>query len=472
MIFLTEQLLKDNKKFLNLIDSEINLINNLLKSQKDLKNLLLEYMQELATTTTINPKNSEKILKVLLSYRNSLELAKTNITNLETLLNLFNDIKKMDSEKILSTMPELNSSILNTNENISKNEQEILQILKMALSSTTQDSSNKNNKTEEENKSETNITNLVSSLETTNNENLSTEASSNDNVSNENTTVETTTNNIVENSSTSDNTQDTTTKENTAEETNSQTNNNTEDVKVETENQDNNNTEDAKVEIELQDNNNTEVAKAEAETQDNNNAEDVKTEVEAQDNNNTEVAKVEIELQDNNTTVEDVKAETVSQNTKSNSSAVAEPISIQENTLIISEKTKKVFLPYSFSSLETLFKNNPSKYSCVEDIIRKDFTMPLDLFKIPSVSRFRESFKLMRDKENKSFKESFDLAIELFFNYNLHPAIISACRNLDELDIYLDYLSDNETHKFNCFNIVFEVAPTTISKHSMKRKLY
>ena len=54
---------------------------------------------------------------------------------------------------------------------------------------------------------------------------------------------------------------------------------------------------------------------------------------------------------------------------------------------------------------------------------------------------------------------AFDLGTELLFNYNLHPAIISACRNLDELDIYLDYLENNETENFKCFSIIFEIPP-------------
>ncbi len=142
----------------------------------------------------------------------------------------------------------------------------------------------------------------------------------------------------------------------------------------------------------------------------------------------------------------------------------------KENTLVISEKTKKVFLPYNLNCVEDLLKNNPSKYSNLENVIEKEFTLPLEQFKSPSLSRFREAFKLVRNKENGSFKESLDLAMELFFNYNLHPAIISACKNLDELDIYLDYLSDNETEKFNCFNIEFEAMPVLV-KHMSKHKM-
>lgn len=142
----------------------------------------------------------------------------------------------------------------------------------------------------------------------------------------------------------------------------------------------------------------------------------------------------------------------------------------KENTLVISEKTKKVFLPYNLNCIEDLLKNNPSKYSNLENVIEKEFTLPLEHFKSPSLSRFREAFKLVRNKENGSIKESLDLAMELFFNYNLHPAIIPACKNLDELDIYLDYLAENETEKFNCFNIEFESLPTLV-KHVSKHKM-
>lgn len=146
------------------------------------------------------------------------------------------------------------------------------------------------------------------------------------------------------------------------------------------------------------------------------------------------------------------------------------PKNFKENTLVISEKTKKVFLPYNLNCVEDLLKNNPNKYSNLENVIEKEFTLPLEQFKSPSISRFREAFKLVRNKENGSFKESIDLAMELFFNYNLHPAIISACKNLDELDIYLDYLAENETEKFNCFNIEFEAMPVIV-KHISKHKM-
>ena len=45
------------------------------------------------------------------------------------------------------------------------------------------------------------------------------------------------------------------------------------------------------------------------------------------------------------------------------------------------------------------------------------------------------------------------------FKYDLNPIIIAACRNLDELDIYLDCLEEDEVNKFKCFDIRFEISP-------------
>lgn len=45
------------------------------------------------------------------------------------------------------------------------------------------------------------------------------------------------------------------------------------------------------------------------------------------------------------------------------------------------------------------------------------------------------------------------------FKYNLNPIIISACRTLEELDIYLDCLENNNLEDFDCFEIKFEVSP-------------
>lgn len=142
----------------------------------------------------------------------------------------------------------------------------------------------------------------------------------------------------------------------------------------------------------------------------------------------------------------------------------------RENTLVISETKQTVFLPYTFSELEQIFSANRNKFSSYEEIIQSHYVIPLSFFKNTSISRFKEAFKLIKNKENLSTKDGVGLGVELFFNYNLHPAIIAACRNIDELDIYLDYLENNEMYKFDCFNIVFEVAPTIVASRPMPKR--
>jgi len=121
------------------------------------------------------------------------------------------------------------------------------------------------------------------------------------------------------------------------------------------------------------------------------------------------------------------------------------------NTLLISEIQNKVVLPFSVSELEKDLEEN-TNYTDLQDIIDTKYTIPLDKYKNAALARFKEAYNLMRKKENASITSSLDLALELTFNNLLNPAIITACKNLDELDIYLDYLSSNELDKFKIFD--------------------
>lgn len=135
------------------------------------------------------------------------------------------------------------------------------------------------------------------------------------------------------------------------------------------------------------------------------------------------------------------------------------------NTLIISEKTQKAYLPFFYKDIKEIFEK--SKYSTMQEIIDNKYIIPLDKFKNSSISRFRESFNLIRNKENGSILNAIDLGLELMFKYELNPIIIAACRNIDELDIYLDCLESNELQEFKCFEIKFEVMPQ-IAKNGKK----
>lgn len=132
-----------------------------------------------------------------------------------------------------------------------------------------------------------------------------------------------------------------------------------------------------------------------------------------------------------------------------------------ENNLIlrISEKTGNVYLPYLVKDLQKILQEHPEKYSSLKDLIKKKYVIPIKYYKNSSFARFKEAYKLIREREKGNIADALNLAFELLFNYNLNPAIISACKNLDELDIYLDCLKDNEIEQFYCFDIIYEVPP-------------
>lgn len=130
------------------------------------------------------------------------------------------------------------------------------------------------------------------------------------------------------------------------------------------------------------------------------------------------------------------------------------------DTLIISEEKNQVILPYKLSEVEKQYKKSKKKYASVEELIQNEYIVSTDNFKNPVKSRFREAYQLIKKKEHGHLKEAIELGFELMFQSNLNPAIIAACKNLKELDIYLDCLDENELDKFSCFNIVYNVNPT------------
>lgn len=128
-------------------------------------------------------------------------------------------------------------------------------------------------------------------------------------------------------------------------------------------------------------------------------------------------------------------------------------------TLLISEETQKVYLPYSIEDVMKKLNNSENGYQTVDEVVKNEYTLPLTNFKMPIISRFREAYRFMRTKEHSSVYAAVDLALELMFNSNLNPAVIRASKDLKELNIYLDCLYENELDKFDCFKIVYKVLP-------------
>lgn len=133
--------------------------------------------------------------------------------------------------------------------------------------------------------------------------------------------------------------------------------------------------------------------------------------------------------------------------------------SFVENTLVISEMQGKVILPYKIQEINSILFNNNNKYSSIEDVIEKLYTKPMKDYRFSAIARFKEAYKLVTEKEHKSKIQAFSLASELFTNLSLHPAIITACKSLDELDIYLACLEDNTLDEFPFFEVKYEIAP-------------
>lgn len=124
-----------------------------------------------------------------------------------------------------------------------------------------------------------------------------------------------------------------------------------------------------------------------------------------------------------------------------------------DDVLYISKSQNKVVLPYKVSELEKAVSSSTAKYKSLQEIIDAEYTVPLDRYRCGFFSRFKEGFAFMRQKQKSSFFRAVDLAFELMFTRYLHPSVITACKNLDELDIYLDCLNTNELDDFPFFKV-------------------
>lgn len=135
-----------------------------------------------------------------------------------------------------------------------------------------------------------------------------------------------------------------------------------------------------------------------------------------------------------------------------------------ENTLVISDIQGIVILPYTLEKIRNILSSSGGKYNSLSEVIEKLYTKPTKSYRFAAFSRFREAYNLMINKEHSSKFKALCLATELFSNYNLHPAIITACESLDQLDIYLSCLEDNTLDEFKYFDIKYEIAPVIVTE--------
>lgn len=133
---------------------------------------------------------------------------------------------------------------------------------------------------------------------------------------------------------------------------------------------------------------------------------------------------------------------------------------LDNETLIISERRKTIYLPYKIPELLHYIESYPNVYSSLQDVVKQEFILPFSYFvKHPYKSRFSESYNIIRNREGKGFIESVSYSVGVAKRHDLNPAIVAACKTQTELDSYLHFLDTNNLKMFNFFNIIYEVNP-------------
>ena len=153
-----------------------------------------------------------------------------------------------------------------------------------------------------------------------------------------------------------------------------------------------------------------------------------------------------------------------------NSNKVIEEKISNNSTLLISEIQNKVILPYTGQEVKDVLDNKDNEYQTEQEVVDNLFTRPLSDFDNACSARFREAYRLVTERENYSKIDGIRLGIELFGKRYLHPAIIAACRTVDELDVYLDCLSKNELNDFKIFDIKYELHPMVVKQIRGKQR--
>ena len=148
-------------------------------------------------------------------------------------------------------------------------------------------------------------------------------------------------------------------------------------------------------------------------------------------------------------------------NQKTEEKSAVQKIKSNSN-LIISEILGKVILPYRGEEIQEILNNPNNEYTDAYQVIEEKFTRPLSDYKFQSAARYTETAKLAKNIEHFSALDTVAIATEVMTKRYLHPAIITACRSLDELDVYLDCLEKGEVDEFEIFNIKYELYPTVV----------
>ena len=125
----------------------------------------------------------------------------------------------------------------------------------------------------------------------------------------------------------------------------------------------------------------------------------------------------------------------------------------EERVLFISYKENYAILPYSTQDLERYFSDNPEKYSSLQDIIDKEYTISLENY---TSSIYDECISVAKKSPDYNTLKAIKFANNAKRIENANPLVIKACRNLDEVEKYLDCLENNTLDSFDLFKIIEE----------------
>ena len=136
-------------------------------------------------------------------------------------------------------------------------------------------------------------------------------------------------------------------------------------------------------------------------------------------------------------------------------------IDLKDNLeLKVSEKQRRVYLPYTKQEIQDFLTNYPDEYKSASDVIQQEFVADISIYnKHPVLARFREAYSLSRNKEMKSTIDSLKFAMDMMFRSDINPTIIAAVKSQKQLESYIECLENNKLENFKYFNIVFEVNP-------------
>lgn len=126
-------------------------------------------------------------------------------------------------------------------------------------------------------------------------------------------------------------------------------------------------------------------------------------------------------------------------------------------TLIISEKDDRIYLPYTLDELEDYIRNYPIEYPSRKEVVKEQYMIPLSSFyKHPAQARFIETYNLMRKREKKIVFVAFLFAIKIFIRNDLNPAVIAACKSKAELVSFIQCLDNDRISDFKPFKIIYK----------------